>query len=607
MSDASGGDRPGDRPSDASDSHAIDTHSSDAGSSDANSNDANSIDEGRRLIRLSGDRGQSLATRLAHQFYRLTWRTPLHKMRLKGRYPLKLLAVPHDPLPGNPAAGKAIRAGHFLFRGLKAPLKGIDFAAPGVTPPFAHYIHSFAWLRDLAAVAPREEAAPIAERLTRKWLAAHGTNVTEPAWTSDVAAWRILFWTAYAPLILSSRDIVYRSAVLNHIARAARHLDQTAHRGRPGVPQLVAWCGVVAAALLIPGGEPRRIFGEDGLKKSLEAAFYGDGGAVSRSPHAQIEAISALTMLSRTYDARRIDPPAFIGEMLALAVPALTGLAHTDGGLGSWQGGGATRAETVRAVVEASGVRARPLKQARDWGYQRLTAKKTVLLVDAAPPPVARLTDAGCASTLAFELSDGNQRIVVNCGGAALAGALIPQSLAQGLRTTAAHSTLVLADRNSTAILADGTLGKGVAEVEIERQEIDNGTRLEIGHDGYAKRLGFHHRRLLILSDTGRELRGEDLLLPVGRRKRPGETPFVIRFHLGRGISPTITADGLGALLRLPDGPLWQFRASAGNLAIEDSLWVDGNGRPHPTQQLALSDATGPGGTSIGWLFKHMG
>jgi uncharacterized heparinase superfamily protein len=143
--------------------------------------------------------------------------------------------------------------------------------------------------------------------------------------------------------------------------------------------------------------------------------------------------------------------------------------------------------------------------------------------------------------------------------------------------------------------------------VEIERQETENGARLEISHDGYAKRLGFHYRRLLILSDTGRELRGEDLLLPVGRRKRPGETPFVIRFHLGRGLSPTITADGLGALLRLPDGPLWQFRASAGNLAIEDSLWVDGTGRPHPTQQLALSEATGPGGTSIGWLFKHMG
>ena len=84
--------------------------------------------------------------------------------------------------------------------------------------------------------------------------------------------------------------------------------------------------------------------------------------------------------------------------------------------------------------------------------------------------------------------------------------------LARGLRTTAAHSTLTLADLNSTAILADGTLGKGVTQVEIDRREIagDGGgaSRLELSHDGYVKRHGFAHRRLLILANNGKELRG---------------------------------------------------------------------------------------------------
>src|SRR3546814_9827452 len=86
-----------------------------------------------------------------------------------------------------------------------------------------------------------------------------------------------------------------------------------------------------------------------------------------------------------------------------------------------------------------------------------------------------------------MEISDGPYRLVVNCGGAALAGATIPEDLAQGLRTTAAHSTLVLDDRNSTAILNDGTLGRGVNEVELERQELEQGSRLEISHDGYVR------------------------------------------------------------------------------------------------------------------------
>ncbi|MBJ7441288.1 MAG: heparinase II/III family protein [Sphingopyxis sp.] len=566
-----------------------------------------SIEPGKRLIRLPADKGLSLGDRVANAITRLTWRTPLHAFRLKGRFPLKLLGVPADPVPGDSRAGTAIRAGHFLHRGLKLPLGELDFAALEVAPTFADYLHSFAWLRDLAATGTRADGAPIAEAVVRHWLGTHGETVSEPAWKADNTAWRILFWASHAPLILSSSDLVYRSAVLNHLARAARHLDRVADKTRPGTGQMVAWVGIVAASLLMPGGEPRQIFGEAGLRKVLETSFYADGGNISRSPQAQLDAVMALSMLARVYDMRRMEVPPFVQEVLARAVPALLGLLHSDGGMGSWQGSGATSAAHVQAIVSASGVRTRPLKQARDWGYQRLVSNKVVLLADAAPPPIARVTEAGCASTLAFELSDGDERIVVNCGGAALTGATIPADLARGLRTTAAHSTLILADTNSTAILANGTLGKGVTEVELDRRETPQGSRVEMSHDGYARRHGLIHRRLLILSPNGRELRGEDMLLPAPRTRRKGDKGFALRFHLGRNISASLTADKLGALLRINGGPLWQFRTSEGALDVEQSLWVDGEGRPHPTEQLVVTGTAPAGGASIGWIFKHIG
>ncbi|KTE33505.1 MULTISPECIES: heparinase II/III family protein [unclassified Sphingopyxis] len=565
------------------------------------------IEPGKRLIRLPAEKGLSLGDRIANHITRLTWRTPLHAFRLKGRFPLKLLGVPDDPVPGDTRAGTAIRAGHFLHRGLKLPLGECDFADLNVAPAFADYLHSFAWLRDLAATGSRADGAPIAEAMVRNWLAAHGETVSEPAWRADNAGWRILYWAFHAPLILSSSDLIYRSAVLNHLARAARHLDRVADKTRPGVGQLVAWTGIVAASLLMPGGEPRQVFGEAGLRKVLETSFYADGGNIARSPQAQLDAIMALAMLARIYDMRRMEVPPFVQEVLARAVPALLGLVHADGGMGSWQGSGATSAEHIRAIVTASGVRTRPLKQARDWGYQRLVANKVVLLADAAPPPIARVTEAGCASTLAFELSDGADRIIVNCGGAALSGATIPEELARGLRTTAAHSTLTIADSNSTAILASGALGKGVTEVELDRHETPQGSRLEMSHDGYARRHGLIHRRLLILSPNGRELRGEDQLLPAPRSRRKGDKSFVLRFHLGPMLQASMTADKLGALLRIQGGPLWQFRTSEGALAVEESLWVDGDGRPHPCEQLVVTGTAPAGGASIGWIFKHIG
>jgi uncharacterized heparinase superfamily protein len=359
--------------------------------------------------------------------------------------------------------------------------------------------------------------------------------------------------------------------------------------------------------MLLPGGAARKLFGEAGLKRAIDSGLHSDGGIVSRSPIDQLETIMLLTMVMAVYDVRREQPPIFLRDALGKAVPALLGLVHGDGGLGNWQGAGAIDPATIEAVIRASRVRARPLRQARDWGYQRLAAGGTVVQIDAAPPPVAQLADAGCASTGAIEISDGSQRLIVNCGGAALEGAFMPRDLAQGLRTTAAHSTLVLDDSNSTALLPDGTLGKGVTEVELNRQESESGSRLDLSHDGYVRRMGYVHRRLLLMSGDGKEIRGEDMLTPAARRKKPVKLPVQLRFHLAPGVEPTPTADGMGALLRIDHGATWQFRASAGKLGIEESLWTDSEGRPHGTRQLVIISEALPGGSTIGWLFRKVG
>ncbi len=563
------------------------------------------IEEGKRLITVGGDKGLSLAERLAERFQKLTWRTPIHGMRLKGRFPLKLIAVPDDPVIGDVRRGQALLAGTLSFRGESHAVETLDFAARDWGRGFADHVHSFAWLRDLSTVATRAQGAPIAELLMMRWLGAFADKIDAQAWRADLWGRRILYWTAHAPLILSSTDLIYRSSVLNALARGARHLDRGADKAPPGAPRIAAWCGVIAAGLLIPGGDPRRGFGEAGLVRALATGLFDDGGSVSRSPTMLLDSVMLIAMLRETYAARRLDLPEAVQAALERMVPALLGVAHGDRALASWQGGGPSSEAQVAAIIEASGVRTRPLRQARDWGYQRLAAGSAVLIVDAAPPPVARIVEGGCASTLAFELSDGPARLIVNCGGARAAIAQLPASLTAGLRTTAAHSTLTVADSNSTAIHPDGTLGRGIASVELSRQESDAASRIEASHDGYVRRWGFVHRRQLMLSGDGRELRGEDSLLPEGRKRRIGATAFAVRFHLGAGVQASPTADGMAAILRLPGGALWQFRCRGGMLAIDESLWIDADGRPVPTHQLVITGEAQAGGASVSWAMKR--
>ncbi|MGC1271858.1 MAG: heparinase II/III family protein [Croceibacterium sp.] len=576
--------------------------------------DAPRVTPGERLIRLA---------------YRLG--VPGHALTSPFRKParLRLLATVDSPLAGDRVAGMALRAGHFLVHGVKALIAQVDFSqAAKLAPPLERTVHGFTWLRDLDACAPRAQCVPTAERVLSSWLDANSVVGKGAAWDVGLTGHRLLGWLVHAPLLMSGQDKALRNRLLAAIEDTARWLDRNHGRAENRLAETAAWAGITAAGLLLADGKPRRLFGEAGLAHALGELVGDDGGVLSRSPLDQMEAIALLVDLSACYRALREDVPQAVETMLHLLVPPLLALTHGDGALGNWQGGGAVGAERLQALIAASGVRTRPLRDVRQWGYQRVSGRGAVLQFDAAPPPLARHARHGCASTLAFEFSTGMDRLVVNCGGAAFAGGLVPVRIEQGLRASAAHSTLVLGDANSTAVLINGKLGTGVGEVEVDRRVQELGqnqqgqnpaqnrqgaakqgaaTRLEASHDGYVSRFGLVHRRILILRDDGTELRGEDLLVPKGRKGTRGKVPYAIRFHLGPNVETTLGQSGRSASLVLPDGSLWQFLAGDGTVELDESLWVDGEGRPHPVQQLVIQGLVSRGGGNFSWLFKKMG
>ena len=525
--------------------------------------------------------------------------------RLKAsRQPLKLVAVPRDHVAGDRQRGAALLSGQFKVGSETISLADLDFTAVGSTGSLAEQLQGFSWLRDLGAAAARENGARLAEAVVGRWLIAHGAKVDD-AWAPHLWGERVLFWTAYAPYILSSTDTGYRSALLNTLARGARHLEANADKAAAGLDRVTAWCGVVAAGLLVQGGVPRVARGEAGLSRALSVAQFDDGGLVSRSPYEQTLLVDRLGLLRACYLAAKQSIPDGIEAAAAASLAALHGVTMGDGALSSWQGCGPGEASRLTALIEGCGLRARPLRNARGWGYQRLSALGTILILDAAPPPPQKIAAQGSASTLAFELSDGAQRLVVNCGGPGPLPTDMPDELVQALRTTAAHSTLVLADTNSTNILGDGSLGKGVEDVAIDRSEDNDSSRLEASHDGYLRSFGLLHKRSVMLGNDGKELRGAEQLIAKGRKKIREAVGYAVRFHLAPGVEATATADGMGAILRSKGAPPWNFRCRGGMLTTEESLWIDGRGQPQSTTQLVIVGEVSALGGEIGWQFRR--
>ena len=400
--------------------------------------------------------------------------------------------------------------------------------AVGADGPLAEQLQGFSWLRDLAAAASREKGARLAEALVGRWLLAHGTRVDE-AWApaSVGRAHPVLDGLCALHPVERATPAIARPCSTRWRAAPATSTP-TPTRRPPGLKRITAWCGVVAAGLLVQGGVPRVARGEAGLARALAAAQFDDGGLVSRSPFEQVLLVDRLGLLRACYfAAKQTMPDGDRGRRRRRAGRASRRhhgrrRAVELAGLQSRRGGAADRPDR----------RLRPARPAAAPGA-RLGLSAAV---GARHDPRARRRAAAAAedgrqrlaSTLAFEMSDGAQRLVVNCGGPGpLPTELVRPSWSRGCarpRRTArwCSPTPIRPTSWPTARSA-----KASRTSPIERSEDNDASRLEASHDGYVRAFGLVHKRSLMLGNDGKELRGADQLIAQGPQEDPRVRPLM--------------------------------------------------------------------------------
>jgi uncharacterized heparinase superfamily protein len=279
--------------------------------------------------------------------------------------------------------------------------------------------------------------------------------------------------------------------------------------------------------------------------------------------------------------------------------PALRMFQHGDGGLALFNGACEDEGWRVDMVLQRAGGRRRALRDAPESGFQRLRAGRATVLVDAGAPPPPGLDAAAHAGTSAVELSIGRERLIVSCGAR-------PDDPAwrRAQRATAAHSTLVLGDTNSSEVLAGPGLGRRAEITRCRREESEGATWLEVVHDGYRHGFGQIHRRRLYLTADGGDLRGEDRLDPCRRSAQAAS--FAIRFHLHPDVQASLSQDGAAAILRLPKGGGWCLRAGGAVLGLEPSIYLGRGGEIRRAQQVVLSGHCARQGVKVKWAIKRI-
>jgi uncharacterized heparinase superfamily protein len=397
-------------------------------------------------------------------------------------------------------------------------------------------------------------------------------------------------------MAVSTQDLVHHSAVMNSMARQARHLSRTASTARDGLPRLIAVVGLVYSGFCLPEGSRRLSKGLQLLERELDRQVLADGCIVTRNPSDQFEALKALVALKADLRAANQEVPNYIQRAIDRMAPMLRFFRLGDGKLALFNGSFEEEAEQIDQVLELAKAQGKPLGGAIYSGFQRVQAGQTTVIMDAGSPPMGDLSVNAHAGLTSFEMSVGPDRLITNCGSS-------DQVSADGWhkvsRSTAAHSTLIIDSKNSFPILENQRIGKRPKKVLAVRDEMDDTVALDITHYGYVLAFGYEHERILKVARNGKSVEGIDALKSVNRKKRP-KVPFDIRFHLHPAIDARRTVDGGAVELNLPGGQLWRFESTHG-VNVEESVYMGDRGHMQRTRQLVVSGTTGAPNLQVNW------
>lgn len=500
------------------------------------------------------------------------------------------LAV-RDPWPGEPARGARIIKGEIEYQNVVRSLRPGVFPANDGSPVFIAQIHGFTWLRDLRALGT-DAARSRARALIADWIECE--SLPPLASAQQVVGARLASWLGHYDFFAASADDDFRQMMMSRLVVDARRLSAAMPPEIRDGRAFTAIKGLIAAAVALPEHAafiPRAL---RFLVPEIEHQILPDGSHVERSPAAHLAVLQDLTEIRALLQTARAEaPPQLPGAIERMAV-ALRALRHGDGGLVLFNGTCEDWPNLIDLVLSQAGRTGRSATTLTEAGFHRLAAGRSLLMVDAGPPPEPGLDRFSHAGTLSFEFSVGRDRLIVNCGAAPAASG----EWRDVLRATAAHSTLVIADVSSSEPREEG-LGRRPVDVQVQRQEANGAHWLEASHDGWKKLFGAVHRRRLYLADSGEDLRGEDSI------EADEPQPFTLRFHLHPNVTASIQQDGEGALLRLPSGQGWRLRAGGAMLSVEESVYF-GGAEPRRAEQIVLTGAP-DGPQQVKWALTKMG
>lgn len=523
---------------------------------------------------------------LGHKASHVKMLRPLYDAQLgKLTEPLVFSSFPADLWGGDAGHGRWIASGQMDLYGKRTALDTDHWMIGGdlQDTPFFHKLHGFCFLPELKALGG-DTGRKTARLITRHWLSDFA-GYHHIAWEPFFTSWRLVNWLIAYPFCFEQADDDFVADLQDAIYRQFRHMAYTLDHNTDITPfdRFDLLWGLVTLSCHCPQlAEDRFDSWLLLLKGACEDITFDDGGVIDHNPLSTIRFTKQLIILRHSMTQSQIKIPLWLGKHIETSTRFLGIITHGDKGLPVFQESVNQEKGTIEKIMRLANIRIRRNDTTfAQSGYTALRKGKTHIIIN---------HGAGShISPHAFEMSLGNNRIIVNCG----THFLDPQ-WQESLQGINAHSTLGI----------NGTEPDSQHMDAIKTQlETMNGACLWSGtHTGYKAAHNLTHTRRIYLDPSGEDCRGEDLLI---RSLATKPLQAVIRFHLHPSIKSSVIKDGRAVLMQLPSGRGWIFETGNAHITLEGSIYTGDDGMTvRKTTQIVLETAMDDLSHQIKWAIR---
>ncbi|NRB29582.1 MAG: heparinase II/III family protein [Rhizobiaceae bacterium] len=534
-----------------------------------------------------------ISSELWRRFARRVRSGPLYRWRFATTTPSGLTMAPQSLHPADPQRAIEFYSGHYNFGEESLSTGGeTPFAATAPSDDWFASLHGFRWLRHHQAI-DTDLARANANALMTDWVEMWGHQLSTPAWRSDIVASRMISWFCHAPLLIKDASPSNYRLMLRSLARQSRYLHHNVPHARDGYPRLLSTIALAYASICLAGREKTVRSAARELDRELQRQILPDGGHISRNPVVLVHLLADMLPLRQAYEKHGQAPSKTLNTSIDRMMGALRFFRHSNGDLAQFNGTGFSPTALMANVLRYDTTSGAPQNSAPQSGFERISAGKSVVLMDTGKPTNRTAAPKTLAGTLSFELSSGATRFIANCG--------VPdisfERYAPFARATAAHSTVTIDDTSSSRFATDSAFNRllptqlirSPGQITVSRGEktSEKDAFIDATHDGYRQKYGLVHRRRISLRDDGRQLSGCDSFEGTGGKTSNGLVA-ALRFHLPATNTVSMLTSGHSILIAAPNKDAWVFTCLEGTVVLEESIQFSGPGQPRKSEQIVV-------------------